>query len=509
MLDQATGTKPTPEQIARLDELFERHYPSTTPESTALVDRISVLTRTENQIAAKRLIAIAELFAFRLRRCSETEDWAVDTMEAVSAEVAAALRISQDLARSHLRYARALRERLPSVAEVFKAGDIDFRLLQTLVYRTDLITDADVLAAVDAELAVMVPRWPSMTRGRLVGKVDTIVARADKDAVRRRRDQYKGREISIWDSDSGMSGICGGMFTHDAQALDKRLDALADTVCEHDPRTRRERRADALGALAAGADRLGCRCESADCPAGAKRPAGPVTIHVIAEQATINGTGDAPGWRQQADGLIPPELIRELAESARVVPLAHPGDGPPEPRYVPSKALADFVRWRDLTCRFPGCDVPARNCDIDHSIPFAAGGPTHPSNLHCKCRTHHLVKTFWGWREKQLPDGTIIFTAPTGHVYVTTPGSALFLPTLCLPTGVLSAPVPDLAGPPGAEWGGARTAMMPRRSRTRAQERAHRIAAERRQNREARTTCLAEQRRKSAPTRADDEPPPF
>ncbi|MCV6969665.1 DUF222 domain-containing protein, partial [Mycobacterium bohemicum] len=40
----------------------------------------------------------------------------------------------------------------------------------------------------------------------------------------------------------------------------RRLDALAATVCAHDPRAHAQRRADALGALAAGADRLGCGC---------------------------------------------------------------------------------------------------------------------------------------------------------------------------------------------------------------------------------------------------------
>ena len=43
----------------------------------------------------------------------------------------------------------AMRERLPRVAAVFRAGDIDFRLFQTIVYRTDLITDPEVLAAVN------------------------------------------------------------------------------------------------------------------------------------------------------------------------------------------------------------------------------------------------------------------------------------------------------------------------------------------------------------------------
>ncbi|WP_372511902.1 DUF222 domain-containing protein, partial [Mycobacterium bohemicum] len=31
-------------------------------------------------------------------------------------------------------------------------------------------------------------------------------------------------------------------------------------MCAHDPRAHAQRRADALGALAAGADRLGCGC---------------------------------------------------------------------------------------------------------------------------------------------------------------------------------------------------------------------------------------------------------
>ena len=77
--------------------------------------------------------------------------------------------------------------------------------------------------------------------------------------------------------------------------LDKRLDALAATVCEHDPRTRQHRRADALGALAAGADRLGCRCGRPDCPASSRPAPSAVVIHVIAEQASLNGSGGALG----------------------------------------------------------------------------------------------------------------------------------------------------------------------------------------------------------------------
>lgn len=103
------------------------------------------------------------------------------------------------------------------------------------MYRTDLITDSEVLAAVDVELAVKVPRWPSMTQGRLAGQVDRIVGKADADAVRRHKERQAEREIWIGDLEGGISEIHGSLFTTDAHALEKRLNALSATVCEHDP----------------------------------------------------------------------------------------------------------------------------------------------------------------------------------------------------------------------------------------------------------------------------------
>jgi hypothetical protein len=507
MFDDGPPQASPPEVIARFDELFERRYPTRTTESVAFLDRIGASWRAQNRAAASALAAIGELFSYRLARCSDTEDWAVDTEAAVSAEVAAALRMSQGLAASQLRYARAMRERLPRLAEVFTAGDIDQRTFATIVYRTDLITDRDLLAVVDGRLALTVVRWPSMTRGRLAGQIDKIVAKADADAVRRRRERRTEREVWFADLEGGLSEIHGSLLSPDAHALDKRLTALAGTVCEHDPRTREQRRADALAALAAGADRLGCRCGFRDCGAGKRPAATPVVIYVIAEQATLDGRSGATASEVCADGLVSPELVAELAAEAKLVPLVHPIDAAPEPGYAPSKKLADFVRCRDLTCRWPGCDRPAFDCDIDHTVPYADGGPTHASNLKCYCRTHHLVKTFWGWRDQQLPDGTIILNSPAGETYVTTPGSALLFPGLCLPTDDVRAP--ELNRP--TDYCDNRTAMMPRRRRTRAQDRAHHINTERRRNHLARTTrrCELMSSLGPAPPGADDEPPPF
>jgi hypothetical protein len=46
---------------------------------------------------------------------------------------------------------------------------------------------------------------------------------------------------------------------------------------------------------------------------------------------------------------------------------------------------------------------------------------------------------------RTIAAGTVIWTAPSGHTYVTTPGSALLFPALAVSTGDL----PDGAGGPG------------------------------------------------------------
>jgi hypothetical protein len=70
------------------------------------------------------------------------------------------------------------------------------------------------------------------------------------------------------------------------------------------------------------------------------------------------------------------------------------------------------------------------------------------------------LKTFWGWHDEQLADGTIIWTAPTG---------------------------PSTVHPRPEDRCVDKTAMMPRKQRTRAQNRAAAILAERRANHQDRT----------------------
>jgi hypothetical protein len=75
-----------------------------------------------------------------------------------------------------------------------------------------------------------------------------------------------------------------------------------------------------------------------------------------------------------------------------------------------------------------------------------------------------------------FPEGTIIWTAPSGRAYPTHPGARMYLPDWCIST----EPLPP-AGT-GAPKTAHRSLRMPRRRRTRQADRAQRIKNRRAQN---------------------------
>ena len=216
------------------------------------------------------------------------------------------------------------------------------------------------------------PRWRSWWTGWCSTWIPTHVR------VAKQRDD--DRHVDVTADHSGMAEIWGRVRATDAAALNQKLDELAATVCPDDPRTKRQRRADALMALLGRRRRDGVPVRiRSSAPAENLPTSSAVVIHVLAEAATVEGHGDEAGVRAR---------IRSAAacHGASTSPRA-PSFGPsytPKIRrlssqYRPSAARADFVRSRDLTCRCMGCDKPAWQADIDHTVPYPLG-PTHPSN---------------------------------------------------------------------------------------------------------------------------------
>lgn len=489
--------------------MFESNLPSPAAigglDNAGLVDVMQQAARLQSAALARVFAAGAELYHRRLaeQNVADREIWALDGWDAVAAEIAAAQGVSRGRAAGQLRIGLALSERLPKLAALFAAGVVDYQVVAAVVHRTELMIDPGALPRMDRWLQRNAARWGTWSRNRIIEAVDYWVQVLEPVAVREARTFDKSRHIGVMPQHSGLAEIFGDVRTPDALAFDQRLSELAATVCRADPRTKEERRADALRALTEGAATMACECGSPECPAATgDASVGAVVIHVMAEQTTLEGGSEAPGYVPGFGGLSA-QALRNLAKSAKLRTVRHPQDAPPEPGYRPSAALADFVRCRDLTCRFPGCGRPAECADIDHTVPYPLG-PTHASNLKLLCRLHHLLKTFWagenGWRDRQEPDGTVIWTAPTGHIYVTKPGGALYFPQLAAPTGELNLPA----------WSpvGNRGLMMPTRKRTRAQDRASRMQCERNHN-EARIATEAAEAAKRRALAACNDPPPF
>ena len=80
------------------------------------------------------------------------------------------------------------------------------------------------------------------------------------------------------------------------------------------------------------------------------------------------------------------------------------------------KGLAEFIRWRDDTCRTPYCDAPIRH--TDHVMPHVRGGVTSAVNGQGLCEACNYAKEAEGWQVSASVDDhgqhTTDFVTPTG-----------------------------------------------------------------------------------------------
>ena len=150
-------------------------------------------------------------------------------------------------------------------------------------------------------------------------------------------------------------------------------------------------------------------------------------VQVLVPYSTLTGADDAP-VELVGYGPIPAPQARDIAADGvwrRLVtdPLSGALLDHGRTVYRPPAALADFVRARDVTCRFPPCNRRAIDGELDHTRAWTGeGGETCEENLYGGCvHHHHLHHDAPGWTVQQDPDGTITWTTPTGHRYSSRP----------------------------------------------------------------------------------------
>lgn len=400
-------------------------------------------------------------------------------------EVSTALWLSPVLARDRLELALELVERRPATFTALRAGDVD-------LVRARRITDGvrhlapDHAAAVEAEalLPGSVPDLADRHPGRLAGqltpaqltaRLNRLALRADPHGAQQRTaaaDRHRACTRRALPDGMALFSVTGrgelltAAFTRidaTARALiaAETADNSAGNGAEHAPRTGPtpgvdaartldQTRADVVLALL-----LGHSTDLSHADGVA------VSLSLVAPAGTVLAGSDEPG-ELLGYGPLPAPLVRELAADAvwqrwTSDPTTGHITSLGRRHYRPSAAVADLVRARDLHCRFPTCQRTARNCDLDHVTPFPQG-ETHEANLATECRLHHLTRHRSGFRLRIDPDGTTIWTTPTGHTITEHPPSwgrpppapdlSDAIPPPAPPADAVTPPAPQQDDPP-------------------------------------------------------------
>ena len=370
-------------------------------------------------------------------------------------EVGLALRLSRTTASNRLAMAETLVHDLPRTHAVWQAGLIDTPKARAITETSCLLTGPqwEILEA------RVLPRAPEQTLAQLRRALLRAVLVIDPDGAERRfRERRTDRRVVVSPDGEGMSSLWALLSAPDATASYERLGQLARGLGAGDPRGMDARRADLLVELLTGrcCAATGCATDcDGDCdvsrrpvaggsgnstddtdpepdagsgPDGARLPAGPgkPLVQVTVPITMLMGLDEQPG-ELAGHGPIPASLAREIAAGGtwrRLLTDPHSGVLLDHGRttYTPPAGLADFVRARDVVCRFCTCGQPAARADLDHTVAYANGGPTSDRNLYAGSRHHHLGKTHApGWHVDQHDDGRITWTTPTGHGYTSHP----------------------------------------------------------------------------------------
>jgi hypothetical protein len=383
------------------------------------------------QAARDGVLALASRFAMSMVEQQGDADEADLTLRAVAAELAAVLRVSDRTVQRRMADAEVKVDRFPAVWQAQGAGRISAGHTRVIVDAGMHIEDPDDRAA----FAVRVLEFAEDTSPNRLRPIAERLAEQYRSRSLEERHQQARETRTVWvkDHPDGMAEL--GVFAPAAlvHGAYDRLTQMAKAVKvavpapdedeepSADPRTLGQKRADlALDLLLTGAP------AGHDTPDGLLAAITPVVTVTVPALTLMGATGiESPAAELEGRSPIDAGTARMLAGAAtgwdRV--LTHPVTGGmlAVDRYRASEHLKRHLRARDQRCRFPGCGMPARHDDLDHTLDAALGGPTADDNLAALCRRHHVLKHQTPWHVTQLDDGLLEWTSPTGHTYIDKP----------------------------------------------------------------------------------------
>ena len=391
-------------------------------------------------VEAVALLNASELYGVRQRDLREAFDEFADgaSLEKWSGEemgmpgvgewfvmsVAPELGMTPGELTSHLLSLHALKYRLPCVWEAFCEGKIPlWRATQLEQFTSKLPYDAARL--VNDDIAIMVRHQPW---SRVRSQIEGFVKAADPELAREEAlFRAERRHLSIGPLEHGHAEVHGLLSARDAIDLEHVVDEIASTLPapelpvdrtgttltgERASAYRRDvRRSMALGELARasyGQDAL---------------PTHQLVVRIDADDPALDPDSQDSGAATIEDwGAVLTEDLGILLKDSQVVvrPIVDVRNLPSSDLHDPSPTLRFAVQQRNPVDVFPYGTLPSSKCDLDHTAPFEASGPsgqTCPANLGPLSRRAHRAKTFGGFHLEQPEPGVFHWTTPLGSVF--------------------------------------------------------------------------------------------
>jgi hypothetical protein len=373
-------------------------------------DRIVVLKARQRMVSFFQA-QVCESMASISRLMDEMEADPEIAHDAAAAELGAALHLTRRAADSDLALSLDLKERLPKVWEALASGRIDLRRARVIVQGTAHLSEE---AAREVVVRIL-EAAARLTTGQLGALIRKVCVQADpEDANTRYGEAVDGRRIVVEPRVFGTAHLYGLDLPPDrVAAAMRRIADLAQSLKTADEvRTLDQIRADVFLDLLDGHQFV----------RGGRRG----TVDIQVDLTTLARLSEDPG-ELAGYGPVIADIARQVAENQPQAEwrwtLTDPDSGQVidngTTRRRPTSRQRRHVEARHRSCVFPGCRMPAIDCDLDHGRPWAHGGPTKTSNLAPLCRYNHNTKHRCGWTYRQLPDGDYLWTSRLGHTYTT------------------------------------------------------------------------------------------
>ena len=379
-------------------------------------DKIAYLRAQERMAAhhSGKLYETMALIATDLQNDADYDRDRTGACEAAAAEIRVALRHTRTMADSELRFALDMYERAPRVLGYLISGKIDVRRARVLVRETIHLRPQTGRRVIDQ----VINDACDLTTGQLRARLRKLSIDIDPESAQQRYESIvTDRSISSQPTPGGTANI---------QIFDAPPDKAAEAMSyinrlarslrsETEQRTMDQLRTDVA---------LDLLCGQSPTKGTTRRGRG--TVEVTVDLATLAGLDNHAG-ELRGYGPVIADIARQVADRSPDAEwrytIVNPDSGRPIGggliRRRPEAGERRQIEATDRNCVFPGCRTPSTQCDVDHTVPYSKGGPTHPSNCAPACRHHHVIRHKHGWTYQPSPDGDYIWTTKLGHRYTT------------------------------------------------------------------------------------------